>query len=143
MRAFKLNESNIAMEVFDNEAVLINISLGKYYSVRGSTGVFVLGLLQDSVHKDFIISSLLLKYSEQKEIIEREVQMFIDVLLQEEIIVETGLDSSTVATDGKTEMLPYEHLAIEVFDDMQELIMLDPIHDVDSGKGWPKRKEDI
>jgi hypothetical protein len=39
----------------------------------------------------------------------------------------------------QTTSTPYTPPIIEVFHDLQELISIDPVHDVDEVDGWPHR----
>ena len=41
-----------------------------------------------------------------------------------------------------TEKLAYEHPVLQKYTDMEDLLLLDPIHDVDEA-GWPARKQPV
>jgi len=38
--------------------------------------------------------------------------------------------------------LVFTNPTLEIYDDLQAMIMLDPVHDVDIQKGWPHKKEE-
>ncbi len=143
MKTYQLDNTNIATEIFDNEAVLINIPQGKYYSVRGNTGIRILEILQEPSGIDNILAVVRNEFDLDNEINSlNEIEVFINQLENENIIVpaQEAVLFKPEQTDFKR---PYEKVELEIFDDMQELIMLDPVHDVESFKGWPQKKEEF
>lgn len=140
MKAYQLDKTNIAQEVFGNEAVLINIPLGKYYSVRGTTGIRVLELLQEPTNLENIWTGIQNEFQTDEPNAKAEIEAFVNQLAEEQIITEEPY-TTTVISEEASIKLPYEKVELEIFDDMQELIMLDPIHDVESFKGWPQKKD--
>lgn len=143
MKTYHLDSTNIATEIFDNEAVLINIPQGKYYSVRGNTGIRILEILQEPSSIDNILAAVRNEFELNNEVdSENEIEIFINHLENENIIIpaQEAIACKPEETDFKR---PYEKVELEIFDDMQELIMLDPVHDVESFKGWPQKKEEF
>lgn len=143
MKAYHLDSTNVATEIFDNEAVLINIPLGKYYSVRGNTGIRILEILQNPLSIDDIVAVVKNEFEVDNESdLASDTAEFISQLENEDII-SVSAKAAPVNIEVNTLKRPYEKLELEVFDDMQELIMLDPVHDVESFKGWPQKKEEV
>ncbi|WP_337042178.1 PqqD family protein [Emticicia sp. 17c] len=140
MKAYQLDKTNIAQEVFGNEAVLINIPLGKYYSVRGTTGIRVLELLQEPTNLENIWTGIQNEFQTDEPNAKAEIEAFVNQLAEEQIITEEPYTTFAISEEASIK-LPYEKVELEIFDDMQELIMLDPIHDVESFKGWPQKKD--
>lgn len=139
MKAYQLDKTNIAQEVFGNEAVLINIPLGKYYSVRGTTGIKILELLQEPASLESIWTSIQNEFQLDETTARIEIEAFLNQL-ENESIIDIALQDALITAQETALKLPYEKVELEIFDDMQELIMLDPIHDVESFKGWPQKK---
>ncbi|HEY1054989.1 MAG TPA: PqqD family protein, partial [Emticicia sp.] len=123
---------------FGNEAVLINIPLGKYYSIRGTTGIRVLELLQEPANAESILTTVQNEFQLDETTASAEIVYFLDQLANENIITEASAAVPGVGEESAIK-LPYEKLELEIFDDMQELILLDPIHDVESFRGWPQK----
>ena len=143
MKAYHLDSTNIATEIFDNEAVLINIPLGKYYSVRGNTGIRILEILQNPLSIDDIVAVVKNEFEVDNESdLASDTAEFISQL-ENENIISASAKAVSVNIEVNTLKRPYEKLELEIFDDMQELIMLDPVHDVESFKGWPQKKEEV
>jgi hypothetical protein len=140
MKAYQLDKTNIAQEVFGNEAVLINIPIGKYYSVRGTTGIKILELLQEPTSLESIWANIQNEFQLDEATARTEIEAFINQL-EIESIIDGASETVSVIGEESAIKLPYEKVELEIFDDMQELIMLDPIHDVESFKGWPQKKD--
>ncbi|GAB3508595.1 PqqD family protein [Emticicia fontis] len=138
MKTYQLDSATIAQEVFGNEAVLINIPLGKYYSIRGTTGIRVLELLQEPANAESILTTVQNEFQLDETTASAEIVYFLDQLANENIITEASAAVPGVGEESAIK-LPYEKLELEIFDDMQELILLDPIHDVESFRGWPQK----
>jgi hypothetical protein len=136
---YKLNEVDLSKEIFDNEAVIINIPSGRYYSVNGETGVSVIRLLENAVNKNQICDFLKTVYDCSTVDLKNQVEVFIESLLTEKIILEVNENDFSIP-EASISLMPFKTLFLEIYDDMQELIELDPVHDVKATKGWPNKK---
>ncbi|NBA85207.1 PqqD family peptide modification chaperone [Emticicia sp. CRIBPO] len=141
MKIIQLDSSNIAKEVFDNEVVMINIPLGKYYSVRGSAGVRVLEILEQPATHEEITKTIAAEYEVSHEQAAADVDAFLQHIENESLVLESREPAVEPAPLNVAVKQAYAIPALEVFDDMQELILLDPVHDVESFKGWPQKKD--
>lgn len=143
MKVLLIDKQNIAKEVFDNEAVMINIPLGKYYSVRGEVGLRVLELLEEPTTKENIKAILLSEFEVSEADASSNLETFLAQLSNEEMIIESSETSiQEIEHSPKLERLTFGKLELEVYDDMQELLLIDPVHDVESFKGWPQKKDE-
>ena len=72
--------------------------------------------------------------------IKNSINQFISELLQESLIaaIDQPQKSPIIKKEENKTKLTFEHPTIEKYDDMQELLLLDPIHEVDED-GWPNR----
>ena len=136
---YKLNYSDLSKEIFDNEAVIINIPSGKYYSVTGDSGVSVIRLLENSANFDQICIFLSSRFDCSHVNLTEEVRSFLQSLLAEKIAIEVKENQFSMP-ESKTSLMPFKSMVLEIYDDLQELIDLDPIHDVNISKGWPNKK---
>ncbi len=141
MKIIQLDSSNIAKEVFDNEVVMINIPLGKYYSVRGSAGVRVLEILEQPATHEEITKTIAAEYEVSHEQAAADVDAFLQHVENESLVLESREPAVEPMPLNAAVKQAYAIPALEVFDDMQELILLDPVHDVESFKGWPQKKD--
>ncbi|MBQ1609363.1 MAG: hypothetical protein II090_00330, partial [Elusimicrobia bacterium] len=75
--------------------------------------------------------------------IEQKLQSFIDDLLQKEIIAEGEQSSKNPVFDETVIKQDNFELKVLEYADAQEMLLADPIHDVDESEGWqPVFKED-
>jgi hypothetical protein len=136
---FKMNEARAVQEVFDGEALAINLETGMYYSMPGLSAL-VWGWLINGVPLGAIGLALNEVCDSDPEAIGVEIDRFVAKLVKQELIVR----SNAPPADGKPEGSKAEckmplSLVLEVFTDMQDLLLLDPIHDVEQA-GWPIAK---
>ena len=125
--------SGFDVEDFDEEIVLVNFETGVYYTIKGS-GPTVFRALQTGLETDALYESVRVAGGSARL---DEVREFISQLYEEGIVVDTDTPVESTATlDGSALS---EAPVIEKFDDVSDLIKLDPIHDV-SDLGWPHKK---
>ena len=134
---YRVNHPQVINETIDGEAIMINLVTGNYYSLD-TVGAEIWELLEQSVAVDDIISVLALRYDAPKEIIGQAVNDLLNELLREQLVVFDGGAStkSAPSQDSDGVRSPFHSPKLQKFTDMQDLILLDPVHDVDQ-RGWP------
>jgi len=137
MKRFRVNEPNVVFEAFDEEIVLVNLETGNYYSVRGTGPEIWLALARGCTAAE-VTSDLQSHYTGDSGLISEAVSAFADALMAAELLVHAP--ERAEAASGHSEAIgastPFEAPILESYSDMQDLLMLDPIHDVDAA-GWP------
>ena len=145
---YKINAPHIVHEVFDDhEAAIINLKSGNYYSLD-PVGAFVWAHIESGATVGEVVEKILGRYEARPAEVSRDVGSFLATLEQEELIVR---NSDTVpkpdgqrvkiGIDGNGGKIAFTPPLIARYDDMQELLLLDPIHEVDD-TGWPNRKQE-
>lgn len=138
--SFRVNTPTVVSETVDREVVMIHLDSGNYYSLR-STGALIWDALERgaTVHS---ITTALDSTSHNGADIGAVVGSFVDELMSEQLIVPAAdsVPSSSATVDLTLE--PFEPPMLEKYTDMQHLILLDPVHEVDEGEGWPRRRDD-
>ena len=119
-KAYEINSKKVISETLDGETIIINLENGNYFSVN-EAGSAVWDAI--SKHQSFILD-------------DKNLTDFIKLLEKEELILETKEASEASLADQKNFTDP----KIEKYEDMQEMLLADPVHDVDP-MGWPKLKE--
>lgn len=128
-------------ESFDGEVILVHMRTGKYFSLRGS-GQAIWDLVEAGCGSEEIGERLIASCEGD----EREILMSVQSLL-DELVLEGLIGPLPVAPTATAAVAPALTVAKKAFEppvlvrytDMQELLLLDPIHDVDA-TGWPTRK---
>ena len=146
---FKINSPKVVHEMIDGEVVIVNLDKGDYYSLVKAGADIWEGLTKDIGRAD-IIENLVERYDTSRENIEIAVNDLIEKLQLEELIVIDQADESKPAdttnkpieTNANTEKLSFETPNLQKYSDMEELLALDPIHEVDE-MGWPNAKQDL
>lgn len=139
---YRINSPPIIHQIVENEVIIINLETGSYYSLRGS-GALIWSLLENEVDRSAICSELSHCFQQPIAAIETSVESFFDRLISENLItavVQPGLanrDANGVRSrvTGEGEYRPPE---LESFSDLQNLLLLDPIHQV-GPQGWPRQ----
>ena len=141
---FKINTPNIVHELIDGEVIIVNLKQGDYYSLL-HTSAEIWTEIEREQSSAQIVAQLTQNYQEEPEIIAQGVQLFIDQLIEEGIITELAGDiqeneifSHEFGNNG-IDKPPFEMPKLSKYTDMEDLLALDPIHEVDE-MGWPNAK---
>jgi len=139
---FRVNRPTVSAESFDDEVVIIHFENGNYYSLD-AFGTRVWEALEAGTTREQVLEHVRSRYRAEKEAVSRKLDMLMDQLLREELVCETEGDPGSVDAepDAQPVDLPDDAGKLLKFDDMQELLLLDPIHDVDEA-GWPNTSPD-
>lgn len=144
----RINSPKVVGEVIDGEAVVINLENGNYYTMDRIGGE-IWNIVEQNVTVESIVDAISARYEGSGLDIETSINELIVLMEQEGLIVleteeavdnagEQGLLSGPPAEEEKIEFAPP---VLQKYDDMQDLLLLDPIHDVDE-MGWPNVKPD-
>lgn len=143
---YRINTSQVVFESFEEEIVLINLDNGNYYSLSGSAAD-IWRLIERGVSIPGIVARLGEVYHAEEDILGLEVERFIGELGAESLIVPSVERSGSSESEGPLPSgpgpgdAPFLAPRLERYTDMQDLLLLDPIHDVDES-GWPKAKRE-
>jgi hypothetical protein len=142
---FRVKTPDVMHESIEGEVIIINLVSGTYYSVRGS-GAEIWALVQDgqAVSGGEIVEALGTVFDSSRVELERGVTQFLDELLREGLVaeVETGEETpgARPLPENRPTRRPFELPALEKYTDMQDLVLIDPVHQVDDA-GWPLRAD--
>jgi len=139
---YKINSSEIVQEIIDGEVIIINLNKGHYFSLNGNGADIWSGIIL-GMPGSVIISNLKLRYNDTENVIEESVKKIMQELLDEELIIMSDstlnnhsdyqdINFSNNINDSKKYIIP----VLEKYTDMEDLLLLDPIHEVDE-MGWP------
>jgi hypothetical protein len=127
------NEPNVISEPMEEELVVINLETGCYYSLNSTAAVIWHNLEKGVTPKN--IAEIFFEYKDDsKDDNKYKIESFCNYLKDERLMIE----SNEVRAEEKLPIvkIKFEKPVIEKFSDMQEMLLLDPIHEVDD-KGWP------
>ncbi|HWP47777.1 MAG TPA: PqqD family protein [Candidatus Limnocylindrales bacterium] len=133
-------------QTIDGETIIIDFDSGAYFSTDGVGSVIWEQIAQNASVND-IIHMLTQRYTGNCADIEQGVEQFL-IELQRESLIAPLDDAPSVPHAAPA--IPDPNLAarsafqvpsLHKYTDLQDLLLLDPIHEVDE-QGWPIRKED-
>ncbi len=137
---FQINEPNISSEEIDGEIIIVNLLNGYYYSAQ-DMGAYVWGKISHGESLEDIQTSLCQRFRENETTIRDQLQAYFEKLESEKLIVRSGVSPETSSTLIDTAMPEqYTEPVLNCYSDMKDLLLLDPIHDVEDD-GWPKKKK--
>ncbi|MEH2419971.1 MAG: PqqD family protein [Nostoc sp.] len=141
---FQFRDSQIVYEFFDDEVILIDLNNGKYYHLNG-VGLIILKGIEEQKSLLEIIQLIFQNFINCPPDLQQVVTTFLEELQQESLIVvntealDNGNNTEVSQNDLSSESLSVFKLpSLKKYTDMQDLLLLDPIHDVDDA-GWPVR----
>jgi hypothetical protein len=139
---FIVKNPPIVSESFGDEVVIVHLEKGTYYSVRGSAFA-IWSLIAAGSAFGTIVDRLGVCYEGSRAEIEKGVRELIDTLRREGLIHDDGLapensaGTGTLQNSASATKPAFENPQLEKYTDVEELLALDPIHDVDA-TGWPQ-----
>lgn len=134
---YRINQPMVVSEVFDGEAIIINLDTGNYYSLLG-TATYIWEALATG-HTVETVSEALTRNASGSHA-QTEVAAFIDTLLTEGLIVTDA--STNVRAPLEPAPIVYVLPQLNKFTDLQTLLLLDPIHEVEE-EGWPRAPRQV
>lgn len=127
------NDAEIASELFDDGIVIINFLTGRYFTLN-PTGEQIWQRLADPA--DIIDLARLFASADDDGATKTQIEDFLGLLREQRLIATTEAAAPADLTVSASKM-GFEKPALHVFDDLSELILLDPIHEVNENLGWP------
>lgn len=143
---FTICAPKIIHEIIDGEVVIANLDNGNYYSLE-NVAANIWRLLEGNPTEDEVVEEMANRYGVGREDVEGSVRNFIGELQKEELISasKAGKAGDTKedcgGVEASEEKPDFEPPLLNKYTDMQDLLLLDPIHEVDE-TGWPTTKQD-
>jgi hypothetical protein len=133
---------HVIHEVFDDEVVIVNLESGRYYTMS-EVGAGIWQLIRDGAAVDAIYAAVNRWYDGAPMEMKAAVGRFLDELQREGLAVPAAGDAAApydaLAEDPVTQSRVFQAPSLQKYTDMEDLLLLDPIHEVDA-TGWPNRR---
>ena len=136
---YHLNATNVVFDVIDGEVLAIRSDTGAYYSMRGVAATAWCALLSGCPLEQ-LSAQLAEHHGIDPATAGEELSRFAADLQRESLLL--PLEAAAPHQDApqlpaETLGQPWETPVFEVYTDMQDLLLFDPIHEVDNS-GWPR-----
>jgi hypothetical protein len=141
MSLYRVRDKNVVSEIIDGEAIIVDLTAGTYFSSEGTGAVIWDGIvcgfeaaqIKERVRQAFSVDPAELN---------GDFENFVASLLANRLVdvgYKAALSSAGWNMRKLTDGRRYDPPVLNRYDDLQDLELLDPIHDVVE-TGWPNRK---
>lgn len=137
-QSYRLASPNVVSETVDGEAVILNLESGFYYSLD-RTGSLLWDALHNGVSVDALGEAIADRFGLDPAAATAAVVGFADRLAEESLLRASstpGLETVETLPDPTPDEA-FTAPSLTRYEDIQELLLLDPIHEVDED-GWPQ-----
>jgi hypothetical protein len=155
----KVNVPHVVHETIEGETILLDLRTGMYYSLD-ENGSALWDFLAATGSSEKAVETLSGGTEDLNPLVREGVEGFVSKLLNEGLLIRGDLAASYADAasavdstghihglkEGQVENLrtragSFQAPVMQKYADMQDLLLLDPIHDVDQ-EGWPEPKKD-
>jgi hypothetical protein len=129
---YEVLTAKVAHEVVDGEVIVLQFDTGYYFSIASEGVELWKWMIEGASHRQIVDAFVPLREDQL-----RRLQAFFEVLESEKIVKKTELkDVPAPVACLPTRPVPFPNIVLERYGDMQDLLVADPIHEVDA-TGWP------
>jgi len=138
MTLFQVNDPDVSAELFDNEVLAINLTSGHYHSMRFSAVPFWLLIISGHTF-DFAVAEISKCYKIDPNVVKDDFNLLLNELIKGQLLKERNPELAPELSGFQKYCTGnYQQPVLENYTDMKDLILLDPIHEVDI-IGWPNK----
>jgi Coenzyme PQQ synthesis protein D (PqqD) len=132
LSSFMVASPKVVSEIIDGEAVILDLRRGRYYSIDG-LGAQVWRAASDGVPRSEIIASCRASFPDETSV-HRDIDALLESLVTADLLVRQ--DKPAIDDVPLTWPVTYSAPTLQWYDDLADMLALDPVHDVDA-VGWP------
>ncbi len=132
---YRVNTPAVVYETFADEVIAVSFLDGSYYSIRGA-GIEIWKLLCAGASMAHILTAFQEAYPNDPGLHDVIVG-FVEELLRHSLIVAAEESVASALPVISPDLAGFTRPILETYTDMQDLLLLDPIHEVGED-GWPK-----
>lgn len=140
MSNFALNDEKMFADITDGVAIVINSETGIYYGMN-ALGTAVFENLLNGVSTENILKALKALPNVPQDI-ENTFNAFINKIQAKELVIPAGASDQEASFSEENYADGFE-ITVDEYDDAQELLLADPIHEVKEETGWTGEKDSI
>ena len=134
---FRVNSPNVAWEDFEDEIIMVNLESGQYFSTRDA-GAEMWRRLEKGAPLSAVEQAIIAVYDVDAAVAAEALASFVAALQEQGLLVPKD-DADTAPWPPESHAAARRAFApplLDTYSDMQDLLLLDPIHEVDDS-GWP------
>lgn len=131
-----VNAPLVVSETIDGEAIIMHHGSGRYFDISGS-GVLVWSAIEQCIPPTKIAAQMAASYRLSSDHAADIVDAFLDTLVGHDLVRADPAAPLAMAPVAAPASMPlFVAPVLGVHDDLADMLLLDPIHDVDE-IGWP------
>ncbi len=128
IKTWKVRSEGVTHQNIEGEVIAIHMARGTYHSLTGAAAVVWGELVSEPQSVETLNDAF---DAAPKDSLQR-LQALIEQLVEQDLVEPADITAAT----SMNNRVAWEEPVMESFDDMQDLLLADPIHDVDE-RGWP------
>lgn len=132
---YRLNDTKMFYDMAEGQAIIINFTTGIYYGTSSLGSAVLDALLAGAEETDVLTAVQSLPGCPAD--MEEQLKAFTAKLLELEILVRSEAGAGCPVTLDTAALEDGFVLSVDEFNEVQDLLLADPIHDVDVEAGWP------
>ncbi len=137
MANYQLNDSKMFADITDGIAIIINSETGIYYGMN-AFGTQIYENISNGVSTEKIWEKIKTLGTE-----EENFKAFLDAMIEKELIIPANNSNAEPNIDENIAKEDNFILELKEYNDAQELLLADPIHEVKEEEGWSPEKSSL
>jgi hypothetical protein len=135
----RTNSPPVVHETVEGETIVVNLATGSYYDLN-AVGGYIFGSFEGGATVAEVADALVAGCGADAVAVQAAVEDFARRLADEELLVPAvnGNGAGPVSFGGFEMPAQFAEPVLNKYTDMQELLLLDPVHEV-SEAGWPSK----
>lgn len=133
----KVRGDDLAHETIDGETIVIDLRAQTYYRLEGPAAAawHALCVGCDAVRLTALLQE---RFPEEAATVAQAVPPFLDELQQRGLLqADAGSGGEALLGPAPASLGAFAGLVVHSFADLEEILWVDPVHDVDAATGWP------
>jgi hypothetical protein len=140
VRAYEIAGDHVLAKLFEEELTLVNLDTGEYFAA-GGIAVDLWDALSTPMTAEDLVTLIAGRYDASAQVVEREIDKLLAALLSRGLLKETSPAPGYRIPPPPAARKPWPDSWLEVYGDLKELLLLDPVHEVNEG-AWPPPPKD-
>jgi hypothetical protein len=138
LQRYIVNSPAVVSETIDGEAVILNLNSGRYFNTDGA-GAVMWSAIQNGATITALTQTLAAHFVIDDPAATNETARFVSTLLEHELVRTEHAEEDHKVSFPEGPRLPFASPVLTVHSDLDDLLLLDPVHDV-AEAGWPAPK---
>ncbi len=135
-RVWQVQTDHVMAEVLEGEAVIIDMASGRYHAASG-VGATIWEAVTAGQPFDGILTDVRRRHSEVPADAAGHVERFLTELVDAGLVTVSEVENAAAPRGATgTAPTPWKPPSLETHNDLQDLLLLDPVHEVTEA-GWP------